>query len=155
MTSPRVAAIHVAPDGGAPPQSLASVRAVAGKGLEGDRYYHRIGTFSKKDRPARQITLIEAEALDALTRDYGLQIPPGATRRNITTEGVALNHLVGRTFQVGEATLRGIQLCEPCGHMERLAGQVGAQRGLVHRGGLNAEVVADGLIRVGDRIAVD
>ena len=147
--------IHIAADAGAPPQSVVSVRAVAGKGLEGDRYHQRIGTFSKKDRPAREVTLIEAEALEALARDYGLELPPGATRRNITTEGVALNHLVGRTFQVGEATLRGIQLCEPCSHMERLAGRDGVKLGLVHRGGLNAEVVTDGTIQVGDRIAVD
>ncbi|MFN2421894.1 MAG: MOSC domain-containing protein [Gemmatimonadota bacterium] len=155
MPSPRVAAIHIAPDAGTLPQSVVSVRAVAGKGLEGDRYYQRIGTFSKKDRPAREVTLIEAEALEALAQDYGLELPPGATRRNITTEGVALNHLVGRTFQVGEATLRGIQLCEPCSHMERLTGREGVKRGLVHRGGLNAEVMTDGTIRVGDRIMVD
>ena len=63
--------------------------------------------------------------------------------------------LVGRTFRVGSATLRGIQLCEPCGHMEKLAGQAGIRRGLVHRGGLNAEIVTDGMIRLGDSIAVD
>jgi MOSC domain-containing protein YiiM len=151
----RVAAIHVAPEAGSAPKAVDAVRAVAGKGLEGDRYYQRIGTFSRKDRPARQVTLIESEALAALAIDYDLEVPPGATRRNITTEGVALNHLVGRTFRVGEATLRGIQLCEPCGYMERLAGRPGIKRGLVHRGGLNAEIVVDGTIRVGDRIAVD
>ena len=155
MPSPRVIAIHVAHDAGAPPTAVDSVRAIAGKGLEGDRYYHRIGTFSKTQRPARQVTLVESEALEALTRDYRIELSAGATRRNITTQGVALNHLVGRTFRVGSATLRGIQLCEPCGHMEKLAGQAGIRRGLVHRGGLNAEIVTDGMIRLGDSISVD
>ena len=153
--SPHVVAIHLAPDGGAPPMAVDAVRAVAGQGLEGDRYFYRIGTFSKKDRPGRQVTLIEAEALEALARDYGIALSPGITRRNLTTAGVALNHLVGRTFRVGEAVLRGIQLCEPCGHMERLSGQEGLKRGLVHRGGLNAEVVTGGSIRVGDPIIAD
>ena len=148
----RVIAIHLAPDGGAPVVAAELVQAVAGKGLEGDRYFERMGTFSQKDRPARQVTLVESEALEGLARDYGIEVAPGATRRNITTTGVALNHLVGRTFRVGEALLRGIQLCEPCGHMERLAGQEGLKRGLVHRGGLNAEVVEGGAIRVGDTI---
>jgi MOSC domain-containing protein YiiM len=113
-----------------------------------------MGTFSKKDRPGRQVTLVEAEALEAAARDYGVALPPGATRRNLTTEGIALNHLVGRTFRVGQATLRGIQLCEPCGHMERLAERPGARDALVHRGGLNAEVVESGAIRVGDEITI-
>lgn len=151
----RVIAIHVAADGGAPVTPADSVRAVAGQGLEGDRYFTRMGTFSKKERPARQVTLVESEALAGLSREYGIELPPGATRRNITTEGVALNHLVGRSFQIGEATLRGIQLCEPCGHMERLSGHPGSREGLVHRGGLNAEVVVGGAIKVGDPITLD
>lgn len=155
VPSPRVTALHIGAEAEAPLAAVGAVRAVSGSGLEGDRYYHRIGTFSKKDRPGRQVTLIEAEALAALARDHGIDLPPGASRRNITTEGIALNHLVGRTFQVGEAVLRGIQLCEPCGHMERLAGQAGVREGLVHRGGLNAEVLESGTIRVGDPIIVD
>lgn len=153
--SPHVLAIHLAPEGGAPVVAAEAVRAVAGKGLEGDRYFQRIGTFSQKDRPARHVTLVESEALEAVARDYGIALSPGVTRRNITTTGVALNHLVGRTFRVGEAILRGIQLCEPCGHMERLSGHEGLKRGLVHRGGLNAEVVTGGSIRVGDPIIAD
>lgn len=155
MISGRVTALHVAPDAGAPPVAAELVRAVEGSGLEGDRYYSGTGTYSKKERPARQATLIESEAIEALRRDYGIDVPAGASRRNITTEGVALNHLVGRTFRVGEARLRGIQLCEPCGHMERLAGAAGAREALVHRGGLNAEILKSGTIRVGDPIIVD
>ncbi len=152
---PRVLAIHVAPEGGASPVPGEVVRAEAGRGLTGDRYYLRSGTFSAKERPARQVTLVEAEAIEALARDYGIELPPGVTRRNITTAGVALNHLVGRTFRVGEAVLRGVQLCEPCGHMERLAGVPGVKQALVHRGGLNAEVLVSGTIRVGDSVVVD
>lgn len=155
MPQAHVAAIHIASEAGAQPVPIEAVRAVAGEGLEGDRYYHRIGTYSKKDRPARQVTLIESEALEGLVREYGVELVAGATRRNITTAGVALNHLVGRTFRVGEAVLRGIQLCEPCGHMERLTGKDGVRNGLVHRGGLNAEVLTGGTIRVGDDVTVE
>lgn len=146
-----IVAIHVGERRAAPPVAIESVRAVAGRGLEGDRYFKREGTFSKKGAPGQEITLIEAEALEALDRECGIALAPGATRRNLTTRGVALNHLVGREFQVGEVTLRGVLLCEPCGHMERLTA-AGAKAGLVHRGGLRAEVVHGGTIQVGDSV---
>jgi MOSC domain-containing protein YiiM len=130
-----------------------SVRAVAGRGLEGDRYFLRTGTYSRKDGADREITLIESEALDALLRDYGLTIDASETRRNVATRDVALNHLVGRTFRVGEATVRGLRLCEPCGHMERLCGKR-VRPGLVHRGGLRAQILTDGVIRLGDPIEI-
>ena len=94
---------------------------------------------------------MEIEALEALARDYGVQMEPSETRRNIATRGVSLNNLVGRELRVGGATLRGIELCEPCSHMTRLAGK-NALRGLVHRGGLRADIVRGGTIRVGDRV---
>jgi MOSC domain-containing protein YiiM len=128
-----------------------SIRAVAGRGLEGDRYFLRAGTYSLEEGPDREITLIETEALEALARDYALTLDASESRRNVATRDVALNHLVGRTFRVGEATIRGLRLCEPCGHMERLCGKR-VRPGLVHRGGLRAEIVAGGLIGVGDRI---
>jgi len=130
---------------------IESVRAVAGRGLEGDRYFLRAGTYSRKEGPDREITLIETEALEALARDYALTLDASETRRNVATRDAALNHLVGRTFRVGEATVRGLRLCEPCGHMERLCGKR-VRPGLVHRGGLRAEILADGVIRVGDPI---
>jgi MOSC domain-containing protein YiiM len=132
-------------------QPLESVRAVAGRGLEGDRYYLREGTYSRQEGPDREITLIEIEALEALARDYGLTLDASESRRNVTTRDVALNHLVGRTFRIGEATVHSLRLCEPCGHMERLCGKR-VRPGLVHRGGLRAEIVRDGVIRVGDPI---
>ena len=151
MPPGKVIAIHSAPAAGARMESLESVRAVAGRGLEGDRYFRRTGTYSRKEGPDRQITLIETEALEALERDYGMTLDASETRRNVATRDVALNHLVGRTFRVGEVTVRGLRLCEPCGHMERLCGQR-VRPGLVHRGGLRAEIVTDGVIRVGDLI---
>ncbi len=154
MAKATVEGIFVAPEREAPLQAVDAVEAVTGVGLDGDRYAARAGTYSGKEGPKRQVTLIEAEALEAAERDYGVALPPGSTRRNIVTRGVALNHLVGREFAVGPALLRGITLCEPCVHMESLAGVPGAREALVHRGGLNAEIVAGGTIRIGDPISL-
>jgi MOSC domain-containing protein YiiM len=112
-------------------KSVAEVRAVAGQGLEGDCYFLRTGTYSPKHEPAREVTLIEIEAIDALERDYGVKLGPGDARRNIVTRGVALNHLVGKEFRVGEAVLRGIRLCEPC---QRLSTTDGARESLAGAG---------------------
>jgi MOSC domain-containing protein YiiM len=131
-------------------QSVEQVRAVAAKGLEGDRYFLGTGTFWKP-KPDYEVTLIEVEALEALRRDYGIPLEPGEARRNIVTRGVALNHFVGREFQIGEATLRGLRLCEPCAHLERLT-QPDVIRGLTHRGGLRAQILSGGTIKVGDRV---
>jgi MOSC domain-containing protein YiiM len=149
-----VVSIHIAAAGGAPTKSVREVRALAGKGLEGDRYCLEAGTYSHQGGAARQATLIEGEAIEALKRDDGIEIDPGASRRNIVTRGLALNHLVGREFKIGRVTLRGIELCEPCAHLQRLT-QQGVMRGLVHRGGLNAEILTDGVIRAGDAIIIE
>jgi MOSC domain-containing protein YiiM len=124
---------------------------VAGMGLEGDRYYLRQGSYTKKWDESREVTLIESEALEALARDYKLQISPAESRRNIATRGVALNHLVGQEFRIGQAILRGIRLCEPCSHLEQLTGRE-VRSGLVHRGGLRAQIVQSGTVQVGDSI---
>lgn len=154
MEAGRVVAIHVTPREGEPMTSVDAVRAVAGRGLEGDRYYESEGKFSGKVKPGRQVTLIESESVEALERDHGIPLEPGATRRNVTTRGVPLNHLVNRTFRVGEAKLRGVELCEPCGYLEGLT-RPGVRKGLIHRGGLNAEIVDGGTIAVGDTIWTD
>jgi MOSC domain-containing protein YiiM len=130
-----------------------SVRALAGMGLEGDRYFMQAGTFSDATKPDREVTLIESEALQALAQDVGIVLPPGASRRNITTRGVSLNALVGKEFQVGGVTLRGLRLCEPCAHLEKLT-QSGVLNGLVHRGGLRAQILTDGVIQTGDAVVV-
>ena len=97
------------------------------------------------------MTLIEIEAVAAVNRDYGIELAAGETRRNIVTRGVAVNHLVGKEFTIGEVRLRGTELCEPCAHVERLS-RKGARQALIHRGGLNAEILTDGVIHVGHAI---
>ena len=146
-----IISIHVAKSGGAPMETVTRALIVAGRGLQGDRYHERIGTYSTHPGSGREVTLIETEALEALKRDYGVDIEPAQARRNIVTCAVALNHLVGREFVVGEARLRGMRLCDPCAHLENLSAR-GALRGLIRRGGLRADVVSGGIIRVGDSV---
>ncbi len=152
MKPGRIEAIHLASSAEAPMHGVAEATAIAGVGLEGDRYATRRGSFSAKPKPGRQITLIEAEAIEALQRELGLVLAPGDTRRNLVTRGVALNHLVGREFRVGEVRLRGHELCEPCTDLARMTGKPQILPGLVHRGGLRAEILEGGVIRVGDPI---
>ena len=117
--------------------------AVAGKGLEGDRYFdHEFDS---------QVTLIEAEAIDAMARDAGLRPGYEEARRNIVTRGVELTGLVDKEFKVGSVTMRGARLSEPCQHLANLTNQQ-VIKGLVHKGGLKAQIVTDGQIRVGDTI---
>ena len=152
MEQGRIISIHVAKTGSAPMKSITNALAVAGRGLQGDRYHEGIGTYSNHPGSGREVTLIESEALESLKRDYGVDIQPGQARRNIVTRAVALNHLVGREFTVGEVRLRGMRLCDPCTHLESLTAR-GVLRGLIHRGGLRADVVSGGMIRVGDSVA--
>jgi MOSC domain-containing protein YiiM len=137
-------------------ESLAEVRALAGRGLEGDRYFNKEGTFSANENATgREVTLIESEAIEALERDYGVKIDRKDARRNIVTSGVPLNHLVGREFHVGDVRMRGVRLAEPCLHMASLVDEASKDKirlGLMHRGGLRADVLNDGVIRVGDAI---
>jgi MOSC domain-containing protein YiiM len=86
--------------------------------------------------------LIEEEIIQALWRDHGLVLAPGVTRRNILSRGVPLNHLIGREFRVGEATLRGVELCEPCKHLVGVTGMKSLLPTLVHRGGLHAQILS-------------
>ena len=146
-----VVSLHIAPTGAATMQSVDQVRAVAGRGLEGDRYFSKLGTYSNDPGTGRHVTLIEIEAIEALKREYDLDMAPGLSRRNMVTRGVALNHLVGREFTIGEVVLRGMRLCEPCAHPEKLTRQ-GVMRGLIHRGGLRAEIVSGGTIHIDDSI---
>jgi|SRR5579864_1095089 len=153
MTTPSVIAIHIAAEATAAMVSIAEVRAIPGRGLEGDRYFEKKGTFHTKLGCDQEVTLIEVEALEALNRDYQIELAPARARRNLVTRGVALNHLVGREFRVGTVTLRGIRHCEPCEHLEKLT-QDGVKRGLVHRGGLRAQILSEGVLKVGDRVQV-
>jgi MOSC domain-containing protein YiiM len=146
-----VVSLHIARDAAVPMESIREVKAVAEQGLEGDRYFNGIGYWSKHPGVSREVTLIEIEAIEALEREKNIAIAPGAARRNVVTRGVPLNHLVGREFQVGAVRLRGTRLCEPCAYLEGLT-QKGVLAGLIHRGGLRAEIVTGGTIRVEDII---
>lgn len=150
----KVVALFIAPYAKAPMVFVPEVQGVPGKGLEGDRYFKELGTYSDRVGAGREVTLIEAETLEAIRRDYGISLEPSETRRNIVTEGVPLNHLVGKTFWVGEVLLEGVSLCEPCRHLEGLTKQ-GILKALIHRGGLRARILKGGKIRVGDPIRPD
>jgi MOSC domain-containing protein YiiM len=139
--SGRVESIHVVAESGGPPEARESVSVVAGRGVEGDRKFDG----------NHDLTLIEAEALDGLTEDTGIELGPGESRRQVMTRGVALNDLLGKRFRVGELECVGEELCEPCNHLQSLT-QPGVLRGLVHRGGLCAEVLSGGRIAVGDAV---
>ena len=150
-SNPSVQALFIGPTARQPLQPVDQVVAIAGHGLEGDRKYRRAGKPPSKNGPDREITLIEAEAIEAVSRDYDVELSPLETRRNVVTRGIALNHLVGKQFRVGAVVLRGIRLCEPCDHLESLT-RVGVRAALVHRGGLRRQILDGGAIRIGDPI---
>lgn len=150
MWNGAVESIYVASAAEGPVEARDQVVAIPGMGLEGDRYALKQGTFYKPE-PAYELTLIEAEAIEALPRDYNVELAAGEARRNIVTRGVPLNHLVGREFTIGNVRIRGIRLCEPCEHLQKLTGKP-MIKGLRHRGGLRAQILTQGTIRVGDTI---
>jgi MOSC domain-containing protein YiiM len=150
MWTGTVDSIHIAPAAKAPTQAVDAVEAVPGAGLQGDRYFLKQGTFFKPE-PDFELTLIEAEAIEAAMREYKVALPPGEARRNVVTRGVPLNHLVGHDFAIGDIKVRGIRLCEPCGHLEALTG-LPVIKALRHRGGLRAQILTQGVIRVGDAV---
>ena len=150
MWSGTVDSIHVASAAKGPMRAVDHVEAIPGVGLEGDRYTLKLGTFYKPE-PDFELTLIEVEAIEAVKREYKLDLAAGEARRNVVTRGVPLNHLVGREFTVGAVKVRGIRLCEPCSHLEALTGSP-VIKGLRHRGGLRAQILTQGVIRVGDTV---
>jgi len=133
-----VVSVHIAQRAGMPMESRAQVEAIAGRGLEGDRYFDGVGYWSNNSGVDRDVTLIEIEAIEALDREMKIRIPVGAARRNLVTRGVPLNHLVGREFQVGAVRLHGTRLCEPCQYLESLTTR-GVLTGLIHRADLRAD----------------
>jgi MOSC domain-containing protein YiiM len=150
MANGIVEAIYIAATATGPTRAVDAVSAIPGVGLDGDRYALKQGTFFKPE-PDFELTLIEAEAIEALQRDYSVDLPAGDARRNIVTRGVALNHLVGREFMIGNVRIRGIRLCEPCDHLQRLTGKQ-LIKGLRHRGGLRAQILTEGTIHAGDEV---
>jgi MOSC domain-containing protein YiiM len=131
--------------------AVARVRAIAGIGLEGDRYAAGTGHWSAIRRSGDSLTLIEAEEVEAVAASNGLRLPPGSTRRNVTTRGVRLDELLGRRFRIGEVECLAVRRCEPCAYLDGLLGQE-ALPVLVHRAGIRAEILTDGEIALGDAI---
>jgi MOSC domain-containing protein YiiM len=147
----RVGAILLSPEPGAPMREASWVRALAGRGLEGDRYSTAPGALGRHPERAGTVTLIEAEVLEAIHGELGIVLAPAEARRNLVVRGVRLGDLVGRPFRVGSATLRGVGLCQPCRRIEE-ATRPGVLRALAHCGGLRAVVVLGGEIGTGDPI---
>lgn len=148
--SGNVERIQIAPAQGSLMQTVDEIEAVAQQGLRGDRYFVGEGTFA--NRNGCDVTFIEAETLTAVKRDYGIDLEPGVHRRNITTHDIAINHLVGKRFHAGEAVCKGIELCEPCPYLEQHLEEEGLRESLIHRGGLRAAILENGLVSVGDDI---
>ena len=143
--------IHVAPKASAPMEALVEGRLIAGVGLEGDRYGTRLGTYSKNHHIDRQATLIEIEVLEALARDRSIELSPHEHRRNLTTRGVPLNHLVGQYFRIGDCVLYGGRLNVPCIYLENLLAKK-VFKPLLNRSGLNCRIIVGGSVRTHDRI---
>lgn len=141
-----VESIHLAPAAGEPSRTVESARAIADRGLDGDRHVAGTGTFPS-GMPGSALTLIEAEVCESFTP----ALNPDEHRRNVVTRGIELNDLVGHEFTVGEVRCRGMRLCEPCTVVDGYSGRA-ILRPLVHRGGLRADILADGTIRVGDSV---
>lgn len=146
MFEGKVVFINITPVAEGPMQSVAEARAIPGRGLEGDRYFDH-----PKPDPRRELTLVELEAIEAFRAEFKIDFGLNGTRRNVITSGVPLNHLVGKEFWIGEVKARGLQLCEPCATLQRLS-HPKVLPGLVHRGGLRAQILSEGTIRVGEII---
>jgi MOSC domain-containing protein YiiM len=145
----KVVEINISPEEERLPEPVERVRAVAGRGLEGDRYfYDGEGTQPERDR---ELTLIALEALEALAEEHGIELTAAESRRQVATRGIDLNALEGKRFRVGAIECEGIELCEPCNHLQGLT-QPGVLRGLVHRGGLRAAILEGGEIAIGDPV---
>ncbi len=151
MFTGNIHSIHIASAAKEPTHAVDEVQAIPGVGLEGDRYALKQGTFYKPE-PDFELTLIEAEAIEAIRIEYKIELAPGEVRRNLVTRGVPLNHLVGREFRIGHVLIRGIRLCEPCNHLETLT-QRPVGMSLRHRGGLRAQILKEGMIHIGDIVS--
>ena len=149
MSEGRVEGIYISAREGDLPHAVESVRAFAGRGLEGNRYF-----YDGDPPPGRALTLIAAEALAEGEAESGVPLGGLESRRNVLTRGIDLNALVGRRFRVGEVECYGVELCEPCSTLEGMT-RPGVIKAYVHRAGLNADLLSDGEIRVGDAVTAD
>jgi MOSC domain-containing protein YiiM len=151
LSDGRVEAIFIGAARAGPLHEVPEVVAEAGKGLVGDRKHYGSLPPAAREEPGRDLTLIEAESIEALAEEHGIELGPGESRRQIVTRGARLNPLVGKHFTVGDVECVGVELCEPCSHLQSLT-QPGVMRGLVHRGGLRADIRKGGTIRPGDPV---
>jgi MOSC domain-containing protein YiiM len=146
-----VAHLHRAPAASAPMRPEPRLGLVAGRGVDGDRYFLGTGFYSNKPEEGRQVTLFEIETLEALARDEGIRLGPHEHRRNVTVRGVPLNHLVGRRFLIGTVLVEATRLSTPCVHLEDLTGKP-VFKPLLHRSGLNCRILQGGVIALGDAV---
>lgn len=151
MWSGIVHALHLAPRSFLPMRAQEQLVLLPGIGIEGDRYASGEGFYSDRPEEGRQVTLFEIETLEALVRDHKVSLSPADHRRNITTRGVPLNHLVGVRFRVGATLLEGTRLSTPCRHIEQITG-LEIFNFLLNRSGLHAKIIDGGIVRPGDGV---
>jgi MOSC domain-containing protein YiiM len=151
----RVEAICVVASASEAMRAVSEIEAIAGVGLDGDRYALGNGFYSDRatDPGAREVTLFEAEVLEALRSEHGIDLRPTEHRRNLTVRGIQLDALIGQRFHIGDVVLEGVKDCPPCDHLQQLVGKAVLQP-LLERGGLRARIVQSGMIRVGDALTV-
>jgi len=146
--------IFISDSAGAQMHEIKTASLEAGKGIKGDRYYKGNGTFSEmlKGKPLSELSLIEIEQVDYFNEKYSQSLSYSDLRRNIITQGINLNNLVGKTFTIGDTTLKGIKLCEPCSHLAETVCSLVLPH-MIGRGGLRAQILSSGTIRSNDEIA--
>jgi len=136
----------------APMKKVDQLYALAGRGIEGDRYFLGTGTYSKKPEPGRQVTLIKSEVLESLKNKLEINVKPEESRRNILTQGIEINDLIGTEFYVGTVRLRAHRITQPCLYLEKLLDQPGLYKELWGNGGISCEILCDGVIKERDII---
>ena len=147
-----VVALFIVDRRAAPMKKVEQLNALAGQGIEGDRYFLGTGTYSKKPEPGRQVTLIKSEVLDWLRDEFDITVKPEESRRNVLTQGIEINELIGTEFFVGPVRLRAHRLTQPCLYLEKLLGQPGLYKELWDNGGISCEILSDGIVKEGDII---
>ena len=152
LRSGSVVALFIVDKKAAPMKKVEQMNALAGQGIEGDRYFLGTGTYSKKPEPGRQVTLIKSETLESLKDKFDITVKPEESRRNILTRGIEINDLIGTEFFVGPVRLRAHRITQPCLYLENLLGQPGLYKELWDNGGISCEILSEGIIKEGDII---
>jgi len=155
--SGKIVKLLIAQDIQSPMQNVNLIVLEKGKGIFGDRYYYKRGTFSKvgKDEPHRDVTLIEKERIDTFNEEFQTEVPYEDFRRNIVVSNCDLNSLVGKEFQVGDVILKGIQLCEPCKYLSKQLNNDNFVKEMIHKAGLRAQIIRGGNINLDSQVEVD